>query len=80
MKFPNLPAMTTLTGAEIVPGTQSGVDGRTTSQAIANLFKGTRGTAIASASSMLTLSALMLLRISLMRLSMIVSPGVRRDR
>ena len=51
MKFPNLPAMTTLTGAEIVPGTQSGVDGRTTSQAIANLFKGTRGTAIASASS-----------------------------
>lgn len=37
MKFPNLPAVVSLTGTEIVPLTQSGVDKRTTAQAIANL-------------------------------------------
>lgn len=52
MKFPNLPVMpAALTGAEVIPGTQTSVDGRTTTQAIANLFKGTSGTAIASATT-----------------------------
>jgi murein DD-endopeptidase MepM/ murein hydrolase activator NlpD len=36
MKFPNLPASSALTGAEIVPLTQSSVDKRTTVQAIAD--------------------------------------------
>lgn len=36
MKFPNLPAASALTGAEIVPLTQGGVDKRSTAQAIAN--------------------------------------------
>lgn len=36
MKFPNLPAAGTLTGTEIVPMTQSGVDRRATAQDIAN--------------------------------------------
>lgn len=37
MKFPNLPAAGALTGSEIVPVTQGGVDKRTTTQAIADL-------------------------------------------
>lgn len=37
MKFPNLPAAGALTGTEIVPVTQGGVDVRTTTQAIADL-------------------------------------------
>lgn len=37
MKFPNLPAVSSLTGAEIIPLTQSAVDKRTTAQDIANL-------------------------------------------
>lgn len=36
MKFPNLPAASPLTGSEVVPVTQGGVDVRTTAQAIAN--------------------------------------------
>lgn len=36
MKFPNLPAASALTGAEVVPVTQGGIDKRTTTQAIAN--------------------------------------------
>lgn len=51
MKFPNLPAGAALTGSEIVPLTQGGVDVRTTSQAIANLFEGTKGADIASAAT-----------------------------
>jgi hypothetical protein len=50
-RFSDKPAAATLTGSEIVPATQSGGDVQTTSQAIANLYKGTRGTAISSASS-----------------------------
>ena len=37
MKFPNLPAAGELTGVEIVPVTQGGVDVRTTTQDIADL-------------------------------------------
>lgn len=37
MKFPNLPAAGTLTGTEIVPVTQGGIDVRTTTQDIADL-------------------------------------------
>lgn len=37
MKFPNLPAASALTGAEIVPLTQSGIDKRTTTGDIANI-------------------------------------------
>lgn len=37
MKFPNLPAASALTGSEIVPVTQAGVDVRTTTQDIADL-------------------------------------------
>lgn len=37
MKFPNLPAATTLSGLEIVPLTQGGVDKRSTVQDIANM-------------------------------------------
>lgn len=37
MKFPNLPAAGALTGTEIVPVTQGGVDVRTTAQAVADL-------------------------------------------
>lgn len=37
MKFPNLPAAAPLTGTEIVPTTQGGVDVRTTTQDIADL-------------------------------------------
>lgn len=37
MKFPNLPAVSALTGAEIVPLTQGGIDKRTTAQDIADL-------------------------------------------
>lgn len=37
MKFPNLPAASALTGAEVVPITQAGVDKRTTTQNLANL-------------------------------------------
>lgn len=37
MKFPNLPAASALTGTEIVPLTQSGLDKRTTAQDIADL-------------------------------------------
>lgn len=37
MKFPNLPAASALTGAEIVPLTQGGVDKRTTTADIANI-------------------------------------------
>ena len=51
MKFPSLPAASTLDGTEIIPGTQGGVDKRTTAQAIANLFKGTKGADIASAAT-----------------------------
>ncbi len=51
MKFPSLPAASALTGAEIIPGTQGGVDKRTTAQAIADLFKGTKGADIASAAT-----------------------------
>lgn len=40
MKFPNLPAAGALTGSEIVPLTQGGVDKRTTTQAIADLASG----------------------------------------
>lgn len=36
MKFPNLPAASALTGTEIVPLTQGGIDKRSTAQAIAN--------------------------------------------
>lgn len=36
MKFPNLPAASALTGTEIVPLTQGGVDRRTTVQAVAD--------------------------------------------
>jgi hypothetical protein len=51
MKFPSLPAASTLDGTEISPLTQGGVDKRTTLQAIANLFKGTKGADIASAAT-----------------------------
>src|SRR5690606_20237247 len=51
MKFPSLPAASTLDGTEVIPGTQGGVDKRTTAQAIANLFKGTKGSDIASAAT-----------------------------
>lgn len=37
MKFPNLPAAGSLTGTEVVPITQAGVDKRTTTQDLANL-------------------------------------------
>lgn len=37
MKFPNLPAAGPLTGTEVVPITQAGVDKRTTTQDLANL-------------------------------------------
>lgn len=40
MKFPNLPAASALTGSEIVPVTQGGVDVRTTTQDIADLGGG----------------------------------------
>lgn len=40
MKFPNLPAAASLTGAEIVPLTQGGVDRRTTTGDIAALAGG----------------------------------------
>lgn len=36
MKFPNLPAASALSGAEIVPLTQGGIDKRSTAQGIAN--------------------------------------------
>lgn len=36
MKFPSLPAATSLTGVEIVPLTQGGIDKRSTAQTIAN--------------------------------------------
>lgn len=36
MKFPSLPAASALTGVEVVPMTQGGVDKRSTAQAIAN--------------------------------------------
>lgn len=51
MKFPSLPAASTLDGTEVSPLTQGGVDKRTTAQAIANLFKGTKGADIASAAT-----------------------------
>jgi archaellum component FlaF (FlaF/FlaG flagellin family) len=50
MKFPNLPAATALTGAEVVPVTQGGADARTTTQDIANANE-SRATAIASAAT-----------------------------
>jgi hypothetical protein len=40
MKFPSLSAMSALTGAEIIPGTQGGVDKRTTALDIAKLTTG----------------------------------------
>lgn len=51
MKFPSLPAAGTLDGTEVSPLTQGGVDKRTTTQALANLFKGTKGADIASAAT-----------------------------
>lgn len=51
MKFPSLPAASTLDGTEVSPLTQGGLDKRTTAQAIANLFKGTKGADIASAAT-----------------------------
>lgn len=36
MKFPNLPAASALSGTEIIPLTQGGIDKRSTAQAIAN--------------------------------------------
>lgn len=50
MKFPNLPAASALTGAEIVPTTQGSTDVRTTVQAIADANE-SRATAIASAAT-----------------------------
>lgn len=43
MKFPNLPAAVALTGAEIVPMTQGGVDVRATTQDIADLAANAAG-------------------------------------
>jgi hypothetical protein len=50
MKFPSLPASSALTGAEIVPLTQSSVDKRTTVQAIADANE-SKATNIASAAT-----------------------------
>lgn len=50
-KISALPAASTLDGTEQVPGVQSSVTVRSTYQAIANLFKGTKGADIASAST-----------------------------
>lgn len=50
-RFSDNPAAATLTGAEIVPATQSGGDVQTTSQDIANLSRGTKGASIASAAT-----------------------------
>lgn len=51
MKISALSAASSVDGTELSPCVQSSSTVRTTLQAIANLFKGTRGTAIASASS-----------------------------
>src|SRR5688500_4544192 len=50
MKFPNLPAASALTGAEVVPVTQSAVDVRTTVQALADANE-SKATNIASAAT-----------------------------
>lgn len=57
MKFPNLPAAAALTGAEIVPMTQAGVDVRATAQGIADLAANDRSTvtAVSSSSGVVTL-------------------------
>jgi hypothetical protein len=51
MKISALNPVSSVDGTEVSPCNQSGSTVRTTLQAIANLFKGTRGSAIASASS-----------------------------
>jgi hypothetical protein len=51
MKISALTPVSSVDGTELSPCNQSSTTVRTTLQAIANLFKGTRGTAIASASS-----------------------------
>ena len=50
-KISALPPASTLDGTELVPGVQSAATVRSTFQAIANLFKGTKGTDIASATT-----------------------------
>jgi len=52
--FPTNPAATTLVGDEIVPLTQGAVDKRTTTQGIADLFRGTTSAPIASATPALS--------------------------
>jgi hypothetical protein len=51
MKISALTPVSSLDGTEVSPCNQSSTTVRTTLQAIANLFKGTRGTAIASAAT-----------------------------
>jgi hypothetical protein len=50
MKFPNLPPSAVLTGAEVVPITQGGIDVRTTAQALADANE-SKATDIASAAT-----------------------------
>lgn len=50
-KISALPAASTLDGTEQVPGVQSAASVRSTFQAVANLFKGTKGADVASATT-----------------------------
>jgi hypothetical protein len=50
-RFSDNPAASALTGSEVIPATQGGSDVKTTPLDIANLFKGTKGADIASATT-----------------------------